>query len=135
MKKIRLALGSDDGINLNNGHMGEAKYFYIYEIDENGKWEFIEKRVNDTPEEKHHADKNKLKKATEIFNDCSVVLARFKSPNFIKMSENTKFQPVVIRREKIEEALKEFANIFDKVYEMVERRQRGERFKEIINIR
>ncbi len=135
MRKLRVVLGSDDGINLNHGHMGEAEYFYIYEVSEDGSWEFIDKRLNDTPEERHHADQNKLKRATEIFDDCSVVLARFKSPNFIKMSENTRFQPVVIRREKIEDALKEFTNIFDKVYEMVERRNKGERFKEIVTIR
>lgn len=132
MRKLRLALGSNDGNEIINGHMGEAKYFYIYEIDESGKYSLIAKRVNNSPREEHHGDENKLKGASAIFNDCSVVVARHKSPNFIRMSEKTRFQPVVIRKERISDILTAFRDIFDTVYEYVERRNKGERFKEII---
>ena len=135
MKTYRFALGSNDGENLFDGHMGEADFFYIYEIKDNGSWKEIDKRLNTTPEEKKHADENKLKKATEIFEDCDFVVARHKSPNFIKMSQNTKFQPVVVRREKIEDAIKELTTIFNTISEKVERRRQGERFKEIIEIK
>jgi len=134
MRKLRLALGSNDGNEIINGHMGEAKYFYIYEIDETGKYSLIDKRVNNSPREEHHGDENKLKGTSAIFNDCSVVVARHKSPNFIRMSEKTRFQPVVIRKEQISNVLTAFKDIFDTVYEYAERRNKGERFKEIVQI-
>ena len=134
MRKLRLALGSDDGREIINGHMGEAKYFYIYEIDETGKYSLIDKRVNNSPQEEHHGDENKLKGASAIFKDCSVVIAKHKSPNFIRMSEKTRFQPVVIRKAQITDVLAAFKDIFNTVYEYVERRNKGERFKEIVQI-
>ena len=134
MRKLKLALGSDDGIEIIDGHMGEAKYFYIYEIDETGKYTLIDKRVNNSPKEDHHGDEKKLKGASSIFNDCSVVVARHKSPNFIRMAQKTRFQPVVIRKAKIIDALTAFKDIFDTVFEYAERRSKGERFKEIVQI-
>ena len=134
MKKLRLALGSDDGDIIIDGHMGEAKYFYIYEIDETGKYSLIDKRANNSPKEDHHGHEKKLKGASAIFNDCSVVVARHKSPNFIRMSEKTRFQPVVIRRERIADVLDAFKDIFDTVYQYVERRNKGERFKKIVQV-
>ena len=134
MRKLRLALGSNDGKEIIDSHMGEANYFYIYEIDEAGNYSLIDKRVNNTLQEKHHGDENKLKGTSAIFNDCSVVVARHKSPNFIRMSEKTRFQPVVIRKAQISDALEAFKEIFNTVYEYVERRNKGERFKEIVQV-
>ena len=36
MKKLRFVLGTNDGVNVFDGHMGEADFFYIYEIFEDG---------------------------------------------------------------------------------------------------
>lgn len=43
--ELLIAFGTDDSINLNSGHLGIVKYFYIYRFS-NGKEELVEKREN-----------------------------------------------------------------------------------------
>lgn len=135
MKKIRIALGSNDGKNIVLDHMGDAKYFLIYDLFENGQWKFLEKRKNISPKETKHGDINKLKRAMEIFKDSDIVLARKISPNYIKMRDDTKFQPVVTKIDSISGSMLELGRSFGEIYNLVERRKRVERPKEIPIIR
>ena len=133
MRTLRVALGSDDGVTVVDGHMGEARSFHIYDVAEDGTFTPVERRPNPTlGREESHADEKKLKGASQAFQDCGVVIARHKSPNFLRMSEKTRFQPVVIRQERIEEVLSAFAAMFDQAWDRVQRRAAGERFKEIL---
>ncbi len=135
MEKLKVAIGSNDGKSINKGHMGESKYFYIYEVYDNGNFREIDKRINNTPEEKKHADENKRNKAIEIFKDCDVIVGKMLSPNFLKIAENTKYQPVVINRNSIKDIMDELHKIFNDIQEKVERRRKGETFKEVPMIR
>jgi len=131
VRKIRAALGSDDGENIIPDHMGTAKDFYIFDLFEDGSSVLVEKRENTSPEEDEseskHGDVKKLKAAMWIFEDCDVVLGRRGSPNFVRMRDNTEFQPVVTKVDSLSGSVLELAKSFDKIYDLVERRKQGER--------
>jgi predicted Fe-Mo cluster-binding NifX family protein len=134
MKRLRIALGSDDGVNIILNHMGESKYFLIYDLFEDGQFELVEKRENLSGESEKHADENKMKKAMSIFEDSDVIMARKLSPNYIKMRDNTKFQPLLSKIDSIEGSMAEMGASFAEIYGLVERRRCGERMKTIPTI-
>ncbi len=68
---MRVAFASNDGILLADSHFGDAKYFYIYEIDKEG-YKFIEKRENTTGEELEHGDEMKARSITSILRNAHV---------------------------------------------------------------
>lgn len=131
MRKVRVALGSNDGENIIPDHMGTAKDFYIFDLLEDGSSVLVEKRENTSPEENEseskHGDVKKLKVAMWIFEDCDVVLGRRGSPNFVRMRDNTEFQPVVTRVDALSGSMLELAKCFEEIHGLVERRKRGER--------
>jgi hypothetical protein len=62
MKRIRIAVGSNDGERINPGHLGMAKDFYIFDIFRNGSSSFVEKRRNTSPPEiVKHGDPRKMR--------------------------------------------------------------------------
>ncbi|MDO9576197.1 MAG: NifB/NifX family molybdenum-iron cluster-binding protein [bacterium] len=132
MKKIRIALGSNDGEKIFLGHMGMARDFYIYDLFENGNLNFVEKRKNTSPEtEDKHGLPEKMKVCMKIFKDADVIIGRKMSPNFVKIASNTKFQPVVMEIDRISEIMKEVVKSFNEIYDFVEQRKKGNRPKEI----
>ncbi len=120
MRKVRVVFGSDDGEKVKNSHMGDSPRFYLYDIFENGEFEFVEKRENSVKDMEHAGD-GKLMKISDILKDAEVLVAMRKSPNFKKIASKLKFLPVVIGRNDIKEVIKiisgEFENIFTKVTE------------------
>lgn len=131
MRKIRVVLGSNDGENIIPDHMGTARAFYIFDLFEDGRSVLVEKRKNTSPEEDEneskHGDVRKLEAAMGIFEDCDVVLGRRGSPNFVKMRDNTEFQPVVTRVDTLSDSMHELAESFEEIHDLVKRRKRGER--------
>ena len=135
MRKMRVAVGSNDGENIAPAHMGMAEDFYIYDLLEDGKTNFVEKRKNTSPEEEgKHGLIKKMEAAVEIFKDADIIVGRRKSPNFVNIAAKTKFQPVVIEINRISEIIKEIVKYFDQIYELVEQRKNGERPKEIFKL-
>ena len=111
--------------------MGTARDFHIFDLFEDGSSVLVEKRENISPEEDEseskHGDVKKLKAAMWIFKDCDVVLGRRGSPNFVRMRDNTEFQPVVTRVDSLSGSVLELTRSFDEIHGLVERRKRGER--------
>jgi len=132
MKKIRIALGSNDGKRIVSSHMGMAEYFYIYDLFEDGKSNFVEKRKNTSPDEEgKHGIAEKVKACIEIFKDADVIIGRRMSPNFMKIAANTKFQPVVIEIDEILDIMRKIANSFDELNSLVEQRKKGDKPRKI----
>ncbi len=132
MKKIRIALGSNDGENIVPSHMGIAENFYVYDFFEDGNLNFIEKRKNTSPEtEDKHGLPEKMKVCMKIFKDADIIIGRKMSPNFVKIAANTKFQPVVMEIDRISEIIKEVVKSFGEIYDLVKQRKMGNRPKEI----
>ena len=130
MKKIRLCIGSNDGNNVANTHMGDTEYFYIYDIFTDSKHVFVEKRIN-TSKNMEHVKVEKMKEILKIIKDSDVLVARQKSPNFIKIAKKTKYQPVVVKTEKIQDVLITLCRSFDEIHKFTTRRKIGEMFDTI----
>ena len=129
MRKLRIVAGSNDGANIIPDHMGTAQDFYIFDLFEDGRSRLVEKRANTSPQEEEgvHGDPKKLAVASDIFADCDVVLGRRGSPNFVRMRDNSRFQPVLTDVASLSDSMVGLAETFDEVYALVERRRRGER--------
>ena len=133
MNKIRLCIGSNDGNNIAKTHMGDTEYFYIYDIFADSNHVFVEKRTN-TAKNMGHAKIEKMKGVLKIIKDSDVLIARQKSPNFIKIAKKTKYQPVVVKSEKISDVLMTLCKSFDEIYEQTTRRKNGEVFDTILEL-
>ena len=133
MKQIRLCIGSNDGNTIAKTHMGDTEYFYIYDIFEDSEHSFVEKRTN-VAKNMGHAKVEKMKGVLQIIKDSDILIARQKSPNFIKIAARTKHQPVVVKTEKIPDVLTTLCQSFDEIYERVTRRKNGELFDTILEL-
>jgi len=113
--------------------MGDTEYFYIYDIFANSKHAFVEKRTN-TAKNMGHAKVEKMKGVIKIIEDSDVLVARKKSPNFVRIARKTKYQPVVVKAEKISDVLTTLCKSFDEIYEQTTRRKNGEVFDTILEL-
>ena len=130
MRTLRICIGSNDGENIATTHMGDTENFYIYDLVENTGGTFIEQRKN-VAKEMEHAQADKMKAIISIIADAEIFVAQQKSPNFIKIAKQTKYQPVVVNVENIEAILTLLESEFNNIYSYVERRRNGEFFNAI----
>jgi len=127
MDKLRICFGSSDGEFVADTHMGDTDSFYVYDVFAKGERKFIEARRNSV-KELDHAKTGKMKRIIEIVNDGDIFAARQKSPNFINIAKNTKYQPVVVKADKISDALSIIEKSYEELMELVLRRKNGEVF-------
>ncbi len=123
---IRVAVGvDDDEAILSEEHFGDAKYYLIYEVEEDGSYRLVEKRLNKARdmEEKEHGDPRKFKAVSELLKDVDVFLAGRMGPNFLRVRES-KHYPMVVGRKTVEEALSILVSRLDELLEEVRRRKR-----------
>ena len=131
MRRIRVAVGSNDGQNVVRDHMGEAKNFYLFDVSEDGTYTQVDIRKNTSPEEKRHGLDEKRVSVMEILSDTDVLVGGHLSPNFIKLRDRTRFQPLISKVPSIDDSMKVLIQRFERVFALVEARRRGERPKEI----
>ena len=127
MKIIRLCIGTNDGKNIAKTHMGDTRYFYIYDLFENSEYEFIGDRIN-TVKNMDHAKPEKMKEIIKTVKDADIFVARLKSPNFIKIANKTKYQPVVVKEDNIIGSLIMIGRSFQELYDYIIRRRNGDIF-------
>lgn len=102
--KIKLACGTDNGIDLTNEHFGSSKYFLIYEFDlETKDLRFIKRIENSTQEEEKHGDTKKAKSVSELLKNVFVLVAFRYGPNIIRIKK--RFVPIISREKNIEKTL------------------------------
>lgn len=130
MRKIRICVGSNDGITISTTHLGDTECFYIYDIFENTGSKLVEKRDNGA-KALNHATSSKMKIIISQISDAELLIAQHKSPNFIKIAQQTKHQPVIVKIELIEKILTLIQSEFANLYSYVERRRNGEVFSTI----
>lgn len=111
---MKLAIATDDGINLTKEHFGESKYFLIYET--NNKMEFVEKRVNKTPEEITHGSEKKANNISMLLSDVDIFVSNVFGPNINRIRQ--RFVPVVSKNTtNIKELLPKIENNINKIKE------------------
>ncbi len=132
MKKIRFCVGTNDGENIADTHMGDTKYFHIFDLFENSESTFIEKRRN-TVQDMDHANTGKMKTIIAVVKDADILVARKKSPNFVKIAKNTEYQPVIVNAVSLSEIPDELHQSFGDIYSLVQKRKNGETFDTIFS--
>ena len=132
MRKLRIAIGSNDGENIFQSHIGMAENFYFYDLFDNGNLNFVANRKNISQEvERKHGLPEKMKAVMEIFRDADVIIGRRMSPNFVKIGTNTEFQPIVVKLDRISDVIEKVAKSFDRINNLVKRRKAGDKPREI----
>jgi hypothetical protein len=130
MKRIRIALGSNDGVTVADTHMGDTSRFHIYDLFEDARSEPVDTRDNPALDE-GHGKAEKMKAIVAMLKDVDVLIARKLSPNFRRIAGGTRHQPVVVDADRIDDALERLHAAFDVICELKERREAGERFDTI----
>lgn len=130
MKKIRICIGSNDKDSIAKSHLGDTEYFYIFDLFENDEIKTVDVRINDAKELDHSAS-NKMKEILNIIKDAEILVAWQKSPNFLNIAKKTKYQPVVVKAEKINDVLNILQNAFVGLKELADKRKEGDFSPEI----
>jgi len=128
-KELLIALGTDDGENLNNDHVGMAKYFYVYKFL-NGKKVLIEKRKNvkfKGDESIKHGDQEKAKVTSSVLEGIDVLVGKKFGPNITRLLK--KFVCVVVRTESLSNAIEAVYCNMDRI---VEEKNKGRDRKHIV---
>jgi predicted Fe-Mo cluster-binding NifX family protein len=115
--KFLIAFGTDDGKNLNNDHVGMAKYFHVYEFL-NGKEQLIEKRENvrfTGDETMKHGDPEKAKATSSVLEGVDVLVGRKFGPNLPRLLG--KFVCILVRTSTIATAIEAIHSNVDRIAE------------------
>ena len=129
MVELFIAFGTDDGENLNNDHVGMAKYFFVYKFY-NGKEELIEQRGNvkfEGDESMKHGDPDKAKATSSVLENVDVVVGKRFGPSLPRLLK--KLVCVVVRTETISNAIE---TIHGSMGRIVEEKNKGEARKHIV---
>lgn len=124
MRTLRVCIGTNDGNNIAKTHMGDTETFVVYDLDEEHS-SFVEQRQN-VVKDLDHAQSDKMKQILNIVKDVNVLIAEQKSPNFIKIAQQTRYQPVVVKSESIITTLEIMQSHMNDIRALVERRMKGE---------
>ena len=103
---MRVAFATDEGRIFMNRHFGDAKYYDVYNIDENSS-SFIKRITNTTEEddEEIHADPKKAKGVINLFKEdnIQVLVSKVFGPNIKRIKK--KFVCILMNDSSISESI------------------------------
>ncbi len=99
----KIAIPTDDGINIFKGMLGQASMFHIYEIDQKRNYRLIEERPNPYVHTLQHL---KTIDIYNVLNDCSAILSSKIGKKGIERLKQRNMH-LIFREDKINEALKD----------------------------
>ena len=111
-----IAVGTDDGKNLNNDHVGMTKYFHVYQFSD-GEEKFVERRENVKfkGDESIHGDPEKAKATSSVLEGVDVLVGKKFGPNLPRLLR--KFVCVVVRTNTLTSAIEAVHNNIDRIAE------------------
>ena len=111
-----IAVGTDDGKNLNNDHVGMTKYFHVYQFSD-GEEKFVERRENVKfkGDESIHGDPEKAKATSSVLEGVDVLVGKKFGPNLPRLLR--KFVCVVVRTNTLTIAIEAVHNNIDRIAE------------------
>ncbi len=130
MQEFIVVLGTDDGIKLSPGHLGNSSFFLVYSLGPEGA-KLLRKIKNPVAEVEEHAGEGKMRKVLETLGNVDVLAARKSSPNFKKIASSTPIQPVRIKAETVKEALQVLQRNYELLCQLLAQRRKGERNAQI----
>ncbi len=105
MKNFKLAIATDDGSSLIKRHFGDAEFYYIYNVNDDGI-ELLQKIQNSVDEEEEvHADPKKAKGISQLLKkeDVEVLASKVFGPNIKRIIK--KFACVILKTNDMATAL------------------------------
>jgi predicted Fe-Mo cluster-binding NifX family protein len=102
IKFNKIAIPTNDGYNIFAGMLGQADFFYIYEINKSG-CNLLEKRLNPHAKTLQHL---KTLDVYQVLNDCGVILSSKIGKKGIERLQERHIK-LIIKRGRIEDALNE----------------------------
>jgi predicted Fe-Mo cluster-binding NifX family protein len=115
--KLLIAFGTDDGQNLNNDHIGMARYFYVFQFSD-GKEQLIERRRNlciKGDETMKHGDPEKARATSSVLEGVDVIVGRKFGPNLLRLRR--RFVCVLVRTVTIATAIELVHKNMDRILE------------------
>ena len=114
--ELILAIATDDEKHFIKRHFGDARIYLIYQLDESG-WVFLKKVLNESEEEKMHADPVKAGSITGILKTEGVQVLASKAfgPNIKRMIR--KFVCVLVPDESIESGMDSIKRNYSSILE------------------
>ncbi|MEA3239429.1 MAG: NifB/NifX family molybdenum-iron cluster-binding protein [Candidatus Bipolaricaulota bacterium] len=132
-RRIQLAIACE-GQQVPRRHFGDCPEFLVYELHEDGEYRLIKTQSNTSPEEKRHADPEKLKGVAGLLSGCEVLVSGLQSPNFARIRDTRPIQPVVTKEETLAGTLSALGKAFEELFQLVSARRRGERPAVILTV-
>lgn len=129
--KIKIAIGTKDGIKISPTHLGDSEYFYVYELFEDKRYNLIEKVKNPCYGKNEHASKDKMEAILKLLKGLEILVAKKLSPNFKKISKEKPIQPIVIDRDEISEIIDIIYSNWAQIYSLIKARREGKRAETI----
>ncbi len=126
---LLIALGTNDGTNLNDDHVGMAKYFQVYRFFEEEE-EFLEKRDNmrfKGDKSMKHGDPQKAKATTSVLQGIDVLVGKRFGPNLPRLVKE--FVCVIVRTDTLENAIR---IIHQNIGKIIAEKNKGENRKHLI---
>ena len=102
---VLVTFGTNDGVNLNDDHLGMARYFPVYQLYDD-KAIFVETRQNSGfkgDESMKHGDPAKAKSTSSVLEGIDIVVGKKFGPNLPRLLH--KFVCVVVRTNTIDKAI------------------------------
>jgi predicted Fe-Mo cluster-binding NifX family protein len=102
---LLVAFGTDDGIHLNDDHVGMANEFHVYEFS-GASQRLLERRQNTSfagDESMKHGDPAKAKATTSVLANVDVLVGKKFGPNLPRLLKN--FVCVVVRTDDLKLAI------------------------------
>lgn len=112
MSTIKVAVGTDDDVNLATEHFGSAKKYLIYELsgrDEVPK--LVEEIENATVDENRHGDPKKAKGILGLLKGVDAFLGLEMGPNIVRIRK--KVVPIISEEKNVMSAVKLLSTKFD----------------------
>jgi len=131
-ESIKVAIGTVDGERLTRGHFGDSPLFAIYLVTPKG-WELLELRRNTAAsmEERGHGDPRKFRAVASLLGDVDVLAAWAMGPNYVRMRDESRLVPYILRGPArrsmlVEDALREIKDSFEELCRRVLEKRLGE---------
>ncbi|MFP3975259.1 MAG: NifB/NifX family molybdenum-iron cluster-binding protein [Dehalococcoidia bacterium] len=116
-EELLIAFATDDEENLNDDHLGMARYFHVYRFC-SGEAHFVEKRKNAEftgDESMKHGDPEKARTTSSVLQGVDAVVGRKFGPNLPRLLK--KFVCVLVRTDGIDSAIEAVHSNMGRVYE------------------
>jgi hypothetical protein len=105
--------------------MGDTDFFVNYDIFVSGEHSLVERRENRV-KTLDHAKSDKMKAVLELISDVHILVAQQRSPNFVRIARQTKYQPVIVSATDIQTVLSRLLAEFNSLSALAARRLQGE---------